>query len=484
MSPHQEHTGLLDAPPPPRRVFVNRNLRMDVIKAVGFDMDYTLARYQRERLEALAHRLTVDKLIGRGYPEAIRSIAYDPHYVIRGLTVDKELGNILKLDRHDHVGRVMHGRAHLDKRERRLLYRKERLTFTPPRFAMVDTLFSLPEVCLYADLVALLEKQPGGKVDTWQLFDDTRECIDEAHRDDSLKSIVRAALPQYIEKDPLLARTLHKLRSGNKKLFLLTNSGWDYTHTVMSYLLEGELAEYPTWQRYFELVVVGARKPAFFTGAEPFAALDQNGAIVQRPATRLEKGVAYEGGHRVGIERAFGFSGEEILYVGDHIYGDILRSKKASLWRTALVVEELEREMELTLLHRADIDARVALESQRRQLDERANLERQQLAALERELGNAARKSPDCIALRRQRDHTKRQLKQTLLDLDALNLRLDRAFNPHWGMTFKEAQENSRFGEQVTEYACIYTSRVSNFFGYSTHQYFRSPGDLMPHERS
>ncbi|MBI3178295.1 MAG: HAD-IG family 5'-nucleotidase [Deltaproteobacteria bacterium] len=481
-----QHNGAaaFDVPPPPRRIFVNRNLRMDVIKAVGFDMDYTLARYRREHLEKLAHRLTVEKLIERGYPEEIRTVRYDPEYVIRGLTVDKELGNILKLDRHDHVGRVMHGRQHLDKRQRRQLYRKERLTFTPPRFAMVDTLFSLPEVCLYADLVALLEKRPGGKIDTWQLFDDTRECIDEAHRDDSLKSIVRAALPDYIERDPLLGRTLHKLRSGGKKLFLLTNSAWDYTHTVMSHLLDGELSEYPTWKRYFELIVVAARKPSFFTGAEPFAALDEQGAIVQRPAARLEKGVVYQGGHRVGVERAFGFSGEEILYVGDHIYGDILRSKKASLWRTALIVEELEGEIELTLRHRADIDALVALEHQRRQLDERANLQRQQLAAMERELGDDARAATQFIALRRQRDQTKRQLKQALVDLDALGHRLDRAFNPHWGMMFKEAQENSRFGEQVTEYACVYTSRVSNFLGYSTHQYFRSPGDVMPHERS
>jgi hypothetical protein len=50
-------------------------------------------------------------------------------------------------------------------------------------------------------------------------------------------------------------------------------------------------------------------------------------------------------------------------------------------------------------------------------------------------------------------------------------------------MVFKEGQENSRFGEQVKDYACLYTSRVSNFIGYSAYQYFRSPRDLMSHER-
>lgn len=36
-----------------------------------------------------------------------------------------------------------------------------------------------------------------------------------------------------------------------------------------------------------------------------------------------------------------------MLYVGDHIYGDILRSKKTLGWRTMLVVPELETELEI-----------------------------------------------------------------------------------------------------------------------------------------
>ena len=59
---------------------------------------------------------------------------------------------------------------------------------------------------------------------------------------------------------------------------------------------------------------------------------------------------------------------------------------------------------------------------------------------------------------------------------------VDRAFNPYWGQIFKEGVENSRFGEQVEDYACLYTSRVSNFLAYSPLRYFRSPRDHMPHE--
>ena len=44
-------------------------------------------------------------------------------------------------------------------------------------------------------------------------------------------------------------------------------------------------------------------------------------------------------------------SGLQVLYVGDHIYGDILRSKKTLGWRTMLVVPELATELELLQQH-------------------------------------------------------------------------------------------------------------------------------------
>ena len=39
------------------------------------------------------------------------------------------------------------------------------------------------------------------------------------------------------------------------------------------------------------------------------------------------------------------FRSAEILYVGDHLYSDVLRSKRTLGWRTALVVPEIEDEM-------------------------------------------------------------------------------------------------------------------------------------------
>ncbi|VDP85665.1 unnamed protein product [Schistosoma mattheei] len=40
-----------------------------------------------------------------------------------------------------------------------------------------------------------------------------------------------------------------------------------------------------------------------------------------------------------------GARGKDVLYVGDHVYGDILKSKKTVGWRTYLIIPELANEI-------------------------------------------------------------------------------------------------------------------------------------------
>ena len=133
---------------------------------------------------------------------------------------------------------------------------------------------------MYTTMVDWADRQTG-TVDYDKLFGDIRAAIDEAHRDDTLKTVIKADLPAYIVKDPLLGETLHKFRSSGKKLFVLTNSLWDYTSAVMSYLLDGERKAYPSWRNYFDIVIVGGAKPAFFNELRPFLQIDPHtGAAV------------------------------------------------------------------------------------------------------------------------------------------------------------------------------------------------------------
>jgi 5'-nucleotidase len=244
----------------------------------------------------------------------------------------------------------------------------------------------------------------------------------------------------------------------------------------------------------------------------------------------LERGAVYEGGNLGDFEQAIGVTGDRILYVGDHIYGDILRSKRDSAWRTAMIIQEMEAEVvaheACRELHRKSAD----LEERREELEDQLRYHQQRYKDLTRKLddepaknghGNGAAvlngdgqlhviplvgaqgppqtplspaprsSSPQVASVHHEaeRARTKRaverirgQLRSVDAEATAIEREIAQRFHPYWGSLLKEANETSSFGDQVEEYACLYTSRVSNLLAYSPLQYFRSPRDLLPHE--
>ncbi|MCS6911944.1 MAG: HAD-IG family 5'-nucleotidase [Myxococcales bacterium] len=486
-----------------RRVFVNRTLRMDRIEIIGFDMDYTLAIYNQPRIEALSVACTLRKMVNeRGYPQEILGLHYDPQFAIRGLVVDRHHGNILKMDRYGYVGRCYHGARLLDREERGRLYRDQRVRLSQPRYAWIDTLFALPEAVLYARNVEILDREldrTGASAEERmrrydRLWTDIRECIDEAHHDESIKRVIKANLSDYLEKDPDLAPTLHRFRSAGRRLFLLTNSGLDYTDRVMSYLLDGELPAYPSWRSYFDVIVVEARKPQFFTERAPLYELDAQGRPRSEvpPEGPLLRSRIYQGGNVQDFQVQIGGRGDRILYVGDHIYGDMLRAKKSSVWRTAMIIQELEDELTRQARVQDQLQWLEALERRRTRIE--SELSFQQLLLRQLARGGLAlpqtqlEVTPDVIEaamaeIRRRIEALRAAHRSTVEQAEAREREIDRTFNPYWGPLFKEGTENSRFGDQVEDYACLYTSRVSNFLAYSPLQHFRSPRDHLPHER-
>ncbi len=481
---------LLEHPPVreilrPRQIFVNRNTRMSEIEVVGFDMDYTLGTYRLRRIEELSYEMTLDRLIAvAGYPKELAALTYDHAFVMRGLVVDKDYGNLFKSDRFNHVGRCYHGRQPLDPKVWRKLYRDTKFRVAAPRFAWIDTLFALPEAALYAQIIELLESR-GQTIDYAKLYEDIRHAIDEVHRDGTLKARIRERIGDFVAPDPELGPALHKLRSSGKKLFLLTNSLLDYTDSVMSHVLDGRVAEYPSWRNYFDVIVVGAQKPRFFSERAPFFETAGAGATALEPAASLERGKVYEGGNLVDFERLLKISGDRILYVGDHIYGDILRSKKSSLWRTCMIVEELETELAYTEAHAEEIRQLAASEMLRARLDDALNQRKLQLNLLDKRI---ARGDTSAEAERRgqklELEKLRKASKELNTEIETLANQVENGANRNWGLLFKEGNENSRFGEQIEDYACLYTSRVSNFLAYSPMQYFRAPRAAMAHERA
>jgi len=476
-------------PPRARRIHCNRNLRMDRIELVGFDMDYTLAIYNQAEMDRLSIEWTARKLVERGYSEQLLSMSYRTDFPIRGLLFDKKLGNVLKMDRYRYVKKAYHGMREIPRDERRQLYNTRRLRPASKRYHWVDSLYALSEVSLYCAAVERLEAD-GVKVDYPRLFHDVRDCIDLAHSDGSILDAVLADLPRYVIRDPDLGPTFHKLRSAGKKLFLLTNSRGPYTNRMMCYLLDDALPEYPSWRNYFDLVITSSRKPGFFTEDEPFLEVLDDGST--KPANGLERGRVYAGGNIAAFEEAVGLSGDQILYVGDHIYGDVLRAKKESAWRTAMVIQEMPAEIEVFARCAAALERIDSLDQARDALHHELRSRQTHLKELQRgieQLRVDGDQSPptelEVLRVRHRRaiDRLRARIRTMESELAQLEDEVDLEFHPFWGSLFKAGPETSSFGDQVETYACLYTDRVSNFQAYSPMHYFRSPRDRMPHER-
>lgn len=461
---------------PSQRVFCNRSLRFEAIEWIGFDMDYTLAIYRQEAMNAISMQAAARKLVERGWTDALLHLPQRADFPVRGLIIDKELGNVLKVDRYLYVKRAYHGFEELSKAQRRRTYHTQLLRFDRERFHWIDTLYGVSEVALYAAAVDTIEKD-GLECDHRRLFEDVRACMDECHQDGSILGPITGDLPRYVEKDPQLPKTLHQLRSSGKRLFLLTNSGADYTEAMMAHLLDGALPEYASWRGYFDLTICAARKPAFFSGDAPFR------LAVSEEVAELDGKHLFEGGNLEELEEYLGVAADHVLYVGDHIYGDALRAKKSTVWRTAMILQEMEGEL------RTQHAMSKALE----RLDALATLQRRLTDALREHQGlhrQLLRKQGDWDVAQAAEAHRRRRaisllrqrLRSSAKEYDTLEGQVAEAFHPYWGSVFKAGPEVSSFGNQVEDFACLYTARASNLGLYSTVHYFQSPRDHMPHE--
>jgi 5'-nucleotidase len=476
----------LHPPPPPRfkipraeRVSVNRDLKMTSIDWVGFDMDYTLAIYRQAAMDSLSVEVTVERLVRRGYPEYLRELTYDYRFPIRGLLVDKKLGNVLKMNRFKVVRKGYHGMQRLPKEVIRAYNNRRIRPQQTERYHWIDTLFSLSEVASYVALTDALEAR-GAQPDYARLFDDVRASIDEAHRDGTVYDVILHDLPRFVEPDPFLAQTLHKFRSAGKRLFLLTNSPWHYTERMMTYLLGGAMPEYPTWRHYFDIAIVSAQKPKWFQDGRPLMMREGDELLPARSS--LERGVVYEGGNLRDFEHRLGVPGSAILYVGDHIYGDILRSKKESAWRTAMIIQELDAETDAHEASLSEMARQRQLEESRDNLEDELRFYQARYKELLK-LNGAANGDGEKARVKAAIERIRYALRTIAHEHATLRDIIDARFQPYWGSLLKEQNEMSIFGLQVETYADIYMRRVSCLRHYSPLQFFRSAHDVMPHER-
>ncbi|WP_201327170.1 HAD-IG family 5'-nucleotidase [Thermotomaculum hydrothermale] len=459
------------------RIFTNRNLKLKGIKAVGFDMDYTLAKYRSPEIEKLTFKKSIEKLVyEKHYPKELLDFEYEENFAIRGLIFDIKHGNILKTNKFRYVKRVYHGFQKYSKKERKNLYTNKKLDLASDNYRAVDTLFEIPETYLFAKLIDYFDKSSAKSQSSsykW-LYDDIRWAVDLVHRDGTLKSIIKEHPEKYIIKNSMLPLALNHFKKNGRKLFIVTNSDYNYTTFVMEFLLGKNFRD------FFDIIIYSSSKPDFFTKREPFKIISEGRCF------EAEKGNIYL------LEQKLGVYGDSILYVGDHIYGDMLKTKQTSAWRTMMIIPELCNHIKIKKMLKEDAKRLIKMFELKNRTNRRLDQTIEELNKLikekEDEFDNLNLQTIKEIdskieKLTVEQNKLNKKLTELLTKIRELEEEIDKAYNPYFGDLFKEQNELSLFGDQVLDFACTYTSDLTNILYYSPTEYFHTPVQLMPHDK-
>ncbi len=465
--------------PRSRDLFTNRTLNLRAIKAIGYDLDYTLVHYNMAAWERRAYHHLRARLLESGLP--VGDLAFDPDLAAQGLILDKTAGNLVKANRFGYVKQACHGTRMLTWDEWRTQYARTPVDLREPRWEFLNSLFSVSEACMVLQLVDLHDagRLPG--VHGYEALTAlVRGALSEAHADGLLKQEILADPTAFVDLDPDVALTLLDQKHAGKTLLLITNSEYEYGSAILDYALGPFLPAGSTWRDVFDVSFFAARKPHFFSTEMPiFRVIDDTGLL--RPHVGpVRRGGVYVGGSAAIVERSLDLRGEDVLYVGDHVYTDVNVTKQVLRWRTALVLRALEAEV-------AGIEGLAEQQTAlSRLMDEKSVLEQEKcrlkLALQRLEGGYGPPVALDADALHGAILANREAIAALDERIAPLAIAVGRLGHPRWGPTMRTGNDKSHLARQVERYADVYTSRVSNFGRATPHAYLRSPRGSLPHD--
>ncbi|PEN07619.1 HAD family hydrolase [Longimonas halophila] len=464
-----------------RGLFCNRTLNLRGIRAIGYDMDYTLVHYHMRKWEKQAYSYLKQGLSERGWP--VHDLSFDPDLVIRGLILDTKRGNAVKANRFGYVKRAFHGTEPLDFDMQRQTYQRILVDLADDRWQFLNTLFSISAACMYMQLVDLMDDgKLSGSMSYHTLYEEVQSTLDAAHMEGRLKKEIVASPERFVDVDEEMPLALLDQKMAGRKLLLITNSEWSYAQPMLDYVFNPYLPGEMTWSDLFDISIVGARKPDFFSVRMPaFRVVSDDGMLREHTGGPLAEDAVYVGANASLVEETLGLTGEEILYVGDHLFVDVNITKKVLRWRTALVVRELEKEIEAFQQFHEEQKELTSLMKQKNALEDEYSQIRLRVQRIRKGYGQ-----PEDQGNPKQLERQMVDLREELVELDKQIAPLARAAgqlgNENWGPIMRTGKDKSLFARQVERYADVYTGRVSNFLHQTPFVYLRSYRGNLPHD--
>jgi len=146
----------------------------------------------------------------------------------------------------------------------------------------------------------------------------------------------------YIKQRPEIIELLQNLRKKGKKIFLNTNSHYDYSDFTMS------TAFGPNWRDYFDIIISCGRKPEFFKSNEQkFKIANIKECMFHGCEAKIplkEKSEYVLGNYKdleITFENSLGKTNLKYVYLGDNYVSDCFWPPKLKDWDSIAIIEEL-----------------------------------------------------------------------------------------------------------------------------------------------
>lgn len=337
--------------------------RLSDYDCVGFDLDNTLCEYRIGPMCTMIYEVLTTYLIEcHGYSAERLRQPVDFGFLQRGLVLDADRGNVLKIDGGGRILRASHGTTFMSDDEIVAAYGPDRTWSVTTAFAdnFLDTwngplaekmrplldFFDVPVSLVFGRCVDGVDD--ACRPAAYRVWPDVLEGLVHMYSRDNFSAgagdyfpLLKATPAAYYNKCPeYVVDWLRELKK-TKKVFLISGSHVDYANFTATQSL-GE-----RWKELFDVVVFYSRKPGFFTANRPYYGTDaQMLNETDMVVDDLRFGTVYSQGNWNRLHDLFkketGKPDPKCLYVGDNVLQDVVAPSKYCGLDTVAVIEEMK----------------------------------------------------------------------------------------------------------------------------------------------
>ncbi|XP_077367108.1 5'-nucleotidase domain-containing protein 1 isoform X2 [Festucalex cinctus] len=275
---------------------------------IGFDLDHTLCRYHLKETSKLIYESFSRYLVEhKGYDKDLLTLTpatWD--FCFKGLVVDLEDGNLVKLAEDGTVLRATHGTTDLSTEE--------------------------------------IIKHYGPKRE-WKHFNSLNTSFARSEDAGTYFPNVKRDPGRYLQTCSESVKTwLHSMKNAGKVLLLITSSHSDYCRLICEHILGKDFEE------LFDVIITNALKPGFFSLKPQQRSFKNlvNDVEENEDMPSLDKPGWYSQGNWMHLHELLktmtGKPEPKVVYFGDSMRSDMFPASSFGKWETVMIVEEMEGE--------------------------------------------------------------------------------------------------------------------------------------------